>query len=467
MKHLQDLIHIKAPGNWMNDPNGFIYYKGKYHIFYQHFPYAPVWGTMHWGHAVSSDLIHWEHQGIAIFPSKYYDMNGVFSGNAMEKDGNLYLYYTGIRYPHPNPENIHLAEGDAFEASQVLLISEDGEHFDNFEGKQCVIPPCEDYEIMSRIDTRDPKVWEQDGSYYMMLGSSYHGIGRVIFLQSKDAVCWKPVSQYRSREFGRIFECPDLFELDGQQILFCAATEYLKDGLWGEAQEIYKFVEFDERDCHMTWETESRFLDYGMDLYATQTTLDAEGNRVLIAWMRMPEPVEDAERGIFSGIMTMPRVMSVRNHHLYQEPHPNIAGMFTEDITEAVLASRSSGIILKGAEQVRIICPGKEYQEERNAAEPLQTDIGERTLQERKLPYLISAELPEHGEIAIHGYRIIRQADCILTDRSKVYPKGSYRTQLHTPKLQDGNHLDIYVDRNIIEIYVNHGEYVLSNIIYE
>ena len=71
----QDVLHLKSPANWINDPNGFIYYKGKYHLFYQHFPYAPIWGTMHWGHAVSEDLVHWEHKKIALFPTKSYDRN--------------------------------------------------------------------------------------------------------------------------------------------------------------------------------------------------------------------------------------------------------------------------------------------------------------------------------------------------------------------------------------------------------
>lgn len=450
----------------MNDPNGFIYYKGKYHMFYQHFPYAPVWGTMHWGHAVSTDLIHWEHQSIAIFPSKYYDMNGVFSGNAIEKDGKLYLYYTGIRYLNPDPENIHVSMDNEFEASQVLLITEDGEHFDNLNGKQCVIPPCGDYEIMSKIDTRDPKVWETNGMYYMILGSSYHGAGRVLFLRSRDGIQWEHVSQYRSQEFGSIFECPDLFELDGKQVLFCAATEYLQDGLWGEAQEIYKFVEFDETDCHMKWEAESRYLDYGMDLYATQTNLDAEGNRVFIAWMRMPEPMEDAERGVWNGIMTMPRIMFVKNDHLYFAPHPNIVELFTEDVTEAVLRFNSSGLIIKEAEQVRVLCPKKELQVGRTITETQRSEAQRKEIQTQEYPYLISAELPEGGQIEIHGYQIFRQGDCIVADRSKVYPKGKYRTWFKTPKLQDGNHLDIYVDKHIIEIYVNEGEYVLSNIVY-
>ena len=101
-----DKIHLKSPSNWINDPNGFIYYKGKYHLFYQHFPYAPVWGRMHWGHAVSDDLVTWEHKGIALYPTKKNDRSGCFSGSAVEHDGKMYIFYTGINYREEDPENI-------------------------------------------------------------------------------------------------------------------------------------------------------------------------------------------------------------------------------------------------------------------------------------------------------------------------------------------------------------------------
>ena len=89
---MKNRLHVKAPGNWVNDPNGMIYYKGQYHLFYQHFPYAPRWGTMHWGHAVSPDLIHWEHVGVALFPSLSEDQNGCFSGSAVEENGVMHLF---------------------------------------------------------------------------------------------------------------------------------------------------------------------------------------------------------------------------------------------------------------------------------------------------------------------------------------------------------------------------------------
>ena len=104
-------IHFKAPNCWINDPNGFIWYKGQYHLFYQCFPYAPQWGRMHWGHAVSKDLVNWEEKGIALYPTKTDDRSGCFSGSAVEQDGTLYLFYTGVNYLEENPEDITKYKG--------------------------------------------------------------------------------------------------------------------------------------------------------------------------------------------------------------------------------------------------------------------------------------------------------------------------------------------------------------------
>ena len=93
-------IYVKPKDYWMNDPNGFIYYKGMYHLFYQCFPYGPRWGRMHWGHVVSKDLVNWEEQGIALFPSKTDDRSGCFSGSAIEEDGKnaAVLYRCELSY---------------------------------------------------------------------------------------------------------------------------------------------------------------------------------------------------------------------------------------------------------------------------------------------------------------------------------------------------------------------------------
>ena len=185
----KDTLHLKAPGNWINDPNGFIYYRGEYHLFYQHFPYAPRWGTMHWGHAVSRDLVHWEHLGVALYPTKGYDQNGVFSGSALELDGKLCLYYSAVRYLKQDEEDIHIPPDDSFVTSQAMVISDDGRTFDNMGAKRQIIPVLADESIGDPKDTRDPKVWEQDGLYYMILGSTFRKEqGKSLFYRSRDRV---------------------------------------------------------------------------------------------------------------------------------------------------------------------------------------------------------------------------------------------------------------------------------------
>ena len=112
-------LHLTGKRNWINDPNGLIYYKGKYHMFYQHFPYAPQWGTMHWGHAISDDMVNWTYEPIALFPTKLYDRNGCFSGSAIEVNGDLYLYYTSVKYLDTPEDNITVPKDDLFEASKA------------------------------------------------------------------------------------------------------------------------------------------------------------------------------------------------------------------------------------------------------------------------------------------------------------------------------------------------------------
>ena len=110
--------HLTAPIGWINDPNGFIQYKGEYHLFYQYYPYDSAWGPMHWGHAKSKDLVNWEHLPVALAPDQEYDRNGCFSGSAIVKDDQLWLMYTG-----------HIEEEDGVRQVQNMAYSEDGIHF--------------------------------------------------------------------------------------------------------------------------------------------------------------------------------------------------------------------------------------------------------------------------------------------------------------------------------------------------
>lgn len=425
---LHDFMHLKAPGNWINDPNGFIYYKGKYHLFYQHFPFLPRWGTMHWGHAVSEDLVHWEHQGISLYPSKSYDRNGVFSGSAVEVDGKLYLYYTAIRYEQENPDNIHRALNNKFLASQAMLISPDGVCFDNLDAKRQILPVFTDPEEGDPQNTRDPKVWRAaDGSFRMVLGSTRNGVGQLMFYRSEDGLSWTSCGRYTDPSLGTVLECPDLFPLDGRWFLLASPMGITADDLHYPDQSTYMPVDFDETSCRFALQGTPAMVDWGLDLYAPQTTLDEAGRRVLIGWMRMPRPVEGAPdgRAPWRGMMSLPRLVEWNSGRLCFPVHPNAAARFTVPAKDLAALAAHKPVRLQGT-----IRDGQTW--------------------------------------SIGGYRIRMEDGCILTDRSAVFDGLSgYRLTACTPSVEaSACQLDIFVEENLIEIFIDGGRYVLSHIVF-
>lgn len=289
-----DTLHLRAPGSWLNDPNGFIYYKGKYHLFYQHFPFSTRWGTMHWGHAISDDLVHWEHLGVSLFPTKVYDKDGCFSGSALEVDGDMYLYYTGVRYYASEAENCHVSLNDVYECNQIYITSKDGIHFDNYDDKHLFLPVIYDDDIAYYNHTRDPKLWKDGDEYFMVLGSSYKmETGRIIVLKSKDAKKWDITSVSTDKKFGRILECPDLFTIGGEQILLISPMYIVPESEGYTSQSMIGKVEFDPKEGKFTKFGDFEFIDHGRDIYATQSCEDEEGRRVMVVWVRMPKDADN------------------------------------------------------------------------------------------------------------------------------------------------------------------------------
>ncbi len=416
-----DKIHLKAPKNWINDPNGFIYYQGMYHLFYQHFPYAPMWGTMHWGHAVSKDLVSWEHQDVAVFPSRYEDQNGCYSGSAVEHEGRMYLFYTGIHYDKINPENIHICPEMQFEASQLVIVSDDGFTFDNFQDKHVAIPVITDPAKGDKVHTRDPKVWRGKDAWYMILGSSIgYKRGRALLYKSKNLFDWKFINSVSKPEgFGWMWECPDFFETAGGSVLMLSTMGILQGDNGTECQTICTVVDFDEETCKMDIPDNYQYFDHGFELYAPQSAIDAEGRRVVVAWLRMPEPVD----GKWSGMFCIPRVVEVREGHIYFRVHPNVEKQYRRQISSAAESAEAG--------------------------------------------YKVSMKLADGEGANIGGYQILRRGNRVYTDKTAVAKrKEGERRQFETPEMREDCYLDVYVDSHLIEVFVNDGEYVISNAVY-
>ncbi len=279
-------FHLMPPVGWMNDPNGLCRCGEWRHIFYQYSPFNAEGGVKVWGHYRSRDLLHWEKLPVMLYPDQPWDVHGAYSGSVLVEDGILYLYYTGsVKY---TGEYDYINDGRA--NNTALAVSHDG------------ITVCSNELLMENADypkgltrhVRDPKVWMQDGRYYMALGArTVDDQGVVLVLESEDKNHWKYINTIMTPEpFGYMWECPDLFELDGQWFLLCSPQGVGKQG--NRFQNIYTSGYFplygDFRGCYTLGEYEE--LDCGFDFYAPQTFLD-EGRRLVLGWMGMP----DAEYG--------------------------------------------------------------------------------------------------------------------------------------------------------------------------
>lgn len=314
-------FHLSTRTGWMNDPNGFSYYKGQYHLFYQYYPFASRWGLMHWGHAVSRDLLHWEHLPAALAPDALYDRDGCWSGCATElADGRQLLLYTGIvNLPAAEEAEITYAY-----QTQCVAIG-DGVDYEKYEGNP-VLTGDDLPEGSSVYDFRDPKIWkEADGTYRCIVSSrAADESGQILLYSSEDALHWRFESVLAANRdrFGTMWECPDFFELDGKAVLLTSPMYMLPQGFeyHNGNGTLCLIGRFDPEKKEFVEETDHT-IDYGIDFYAAQTVLAPDGRRILIAWMQNWDTLSiKALHSKWFGQMTLPRELSVRDGRLYQWP---------------------------------------------------------------------------------------------------------------------------------------------------
>ena len=312
------LYHLTGGIGWINDPNGFSVYRGEVHLFFQYHPYSTAWGPMHWGHVKSRDLIRWERLPAALAPDMPYDRDGCFSGSAIElEDGRHLLMYTGVR------KDVQ-PDGSVREFQTQCLAFGDGLEYEKYAGNPVIdaalLPPGGDTH-----DFRDPKLFREDGRFFAVMGNRCpDGCGAVLLYESDDALRWRLRGELAASrgERGRMWECPDLFRLDGTDVLVVSPQEM--------RPEEPEFIEgnttlcllgrFDREACRFEAAHEQT-LDYGLDFYAPQSLLLPDGRRVLIAWMQYWESAGWCPEGLpFYGQMTVPRELFIRDGRVYQRP---------------------------------------------------------------------------------------------------------------------------------------------------
>lgn len=311
-------FHLMPPIGWLNDPNGLCYFKGKYHVFFQYAPFDATGGIKVWGHYTSKDFIHWNYEGTPLVTDQAEDSHGVYSGCTLVEDDKAFLYYTGNVKRLGNYDYIYSGR----EANTILVETEDMVHF---KEKVCIMTN-KDYGDDMSCHVRDPKVWKEEGVYYMVQGArSKVDKGCILVFASKDKYNWQLIQQITTKEpFGYMWECPDLFVLEGKRILSLSPQGIAANGLdyWNIYQAGYYVLTGDFKGEYQL--SKFKELDRGFDFYAPQTFEDLQGRRILIGWMGLPDCEEEyTNPTITKGwqhCLTLPRVLHMREDKIYQEP---------------------------------------------------------------------------------------------------------------------------------------------------
>jgi len=302
-------FHLLPARNWMNDPNGPIYFNGRYHMFFQYNPQGATWGDMSWNHAVSTDMLHWAHRPLALTPTPDGpDSFGVFSGSALQVGERVYFVYTGTKVSTAELATIRDGQ-DRIQESQCLAWSDDPQLIRWNKDPQPVVPlPPEGMKVTG---FRDPSAWKQGDWYYMTVGSGVAKVGGCVLLyRSKDLNAWEymhPLTSGSSNgksasnpcDSGEMWECPELFALDGGHVLIYSTEGkvFWQSGVLDEATMKFQCLK-------------TGLLDLDA-FYAPKTQLDAHGRRILWGWIPERRPEAAMREAGWSGIMSLPRVMNL------------------------------------------------------------------------------------------------------------------------------------------------------------
>ena len=303
-------FHFTPARNWMNDPNGLLYYKGKYHLFFQHNPQANVWGNMSWGHAVSTDLYSWQELPVAI---NCTPTSGIFSGSAVVDYNNTSGFGTTENPPIVAIYTEH--QNDESNQSQCLAFSVDeGLTFTKYEGN-----PVLDINLPN---FRDPKVSWIDGQWIMTVALPQEF--KISFYSSPNLKEWTHLSNFGpAAEVGGVWECPDLFQLGEKWVLIVS----LNPGGFQIGSGTQYFIGQWNGKEFIADDVQTRWIDYGRDNYAGVTFSNApENKKLFLGWMSNWHYAGKVPTDPWRSAMTLPRELSLRGDRLIQTPINNRDG---------------------------------------------------------------------------------------------------------------------------------------------
>lgn len=321
-------FHFSPPAKWMNDPNGMVYYKGEYHLFYQHYPDSTVWGPMHWGHAISKDMIHWQHQPIALYPDAIGD---IFSGSVVVDEKNSSGLKKGIEAPLVAIFTYHHMPGEKagrkdFQTQGIAYSTDKGRTWTKYANNPVIKNP-------GIKDFRDPKViWHTASKQWVLTMAAGD---EILFYHSPDLKNWELTGRFGKEEgsHGGVWECPDLFELTTKEgkskwVLLVSIGTGAPNGGSGTQ---YFMGSFDGKTFTSENSKETKlWLDNGTDNYAGVTWYNAPNRRRLfLGWMSNWQYAQTVPTQKWRSAMTLPR-------ELYLQETSNGFRLQTKPVAETV-----------------------------------------------------------------------------------------------------------------------------------
>ncbi|WP_207941283.1 beta-fructofuranosidase [Enterococcus sp. DIV2402] len=403
-------FHLSPKMGWLNDPNGLCWFKGNYHVFYQTNPFDNRPGNIFWGHFVSEDLINWQQAPYAIVPEQDYDENGCYSGSALVVKDRLYLMYTG----HKNLES-------GYVETQCIAVSDDGFNFRKLVNNPVIDAPPSD----NTNRFRDPKLLFENGKFYAVIGGeSEDNTGQVNVFDSESIEAgWQFNRKLikAKKGDGIMWECPDLFELDGRKFLLTSPKEMMDQGINGFSSI---WIESDFNEEQVVTDYQIHKIDDGRDFYAPQTFWDPiNERRVMFAWFGLPG-LQEQENNSQVGALTLPREIVIRSNRLCFPPIKELTALRMEERT-----------------------------------------IDNKMTINEKSELLIRPEI-ENGKFKIR----LNSSDCdsfmeitYVANKLVIEIKDFIRKATVDKTIFKINEIRLFLDRGLTEIFINEGESVFSN----
>jgi beta-fructofuranosidase len=420
------LYHFIAPGNWMNDPNGPIFWKGKYHLFYQYNPNGPFWGSIHWGHAASTDLVHWEDLPVALTPSKDGpDKNGCWSGCVINHNGVPTAFYTGLE-----PQTVCVATGD-----------DDLIHWKQHDRPVINEPPANigltgfpSITGHPSADFRDPFVWSEAGSWFMLIGAGMREHGGIALLyDSEDSRQWRFLRPILTDVLGigcDMWECPILLRFgDRCVLLVCPHPEA-------------KYVYWIAGEWHQNGLREYKRgkLDLGTYVYAPQCLFESAGNRNLVwTWIKEGRSAEAQYSAGWSGVLSLPKECGLdENHNLIVKPATELSSLRRE--CRAINGQR--------------LTPASHNPFVGFEGDCLEIEA-ELSFVEPTICYLCLRASPDHAEQTIIRYNSAEQTITVDCSRSSLDPNVDHNfvSENLSPGRQNRVCFRAFLDRSVLELF--------------